>query len=88
MLVEGILYLLGHDAESKMHQLIDKMFALSREAVGCSAISAWSNRADEGEFWVDTVRLLASGRMLTRSLVLRHDSHPGVTLCLHREARA
>jgi SAM-dependent methyltransferase len=85
VLAQGIFYLLGEDAEVKMQRLIEKMFTLAREAVACSAISTWSDRSDPGEYRVDPLRLLTFGRTLTRSLVLRHDYHPGdVTLYLYR----
>lgn len=88
VLAQGIFYLLGDDAEAKMQRLIEKMFAIAREAVACSAISSWSDRADGGEFRVDPQRLLAFGRTLTRSLVVRHDYHPGdVTLYLYKDVR-
>jgi hypothetical protein len=88
VLAQGIFYLLGERAESKMQELLVKMFQLARGAVAVSAISTWSDRdAEAGEYRVDPVALLGFARSLTTSVALRHDYHPGdVTLYLYKRA--
>jgi len=86
VLAQGIFYLLGRNAESKMHTLIKKMFSLSKEAVAFCAISFWSSRKSDNEFYADPVRLLDWCRTLTPRIVLRHDYLPNdVTLYLHKK---
>jgi SAM-dependent methyltransferase len=85
VLAQGIFYLLGDEAEVKMQALIEKMFALAREAVAFSTVSTWAPLRDPDEFQADPVRLLEWARTLTTSLVLRHDYHPGdVTMYLYK----
>lgn len=85
VLAQGIFYLLTPPAEPKMQQLIAHMYALARRAVALTTTSAWSDRRDPGEFYADPVALVASARQLTKSVVLRHDYHPGdVALYLYK----
>jgi len=77
VLAQGIFYLLGDDAESKMQELIEKMYSLANDAVGFSAISSWSPKKDSGEFYADPVKLLEWCRKLTPWLAVHHDYHQG-----------
>ena len=76
ILTEGIFYLLGEDAERKMHTLLDKMFALTRGVLAVGTLSAWAPRQEAGEFYADPAALLAWCRRLTPRVVLRHDYLP------------
>ena len=88
VLAQGIFYLLGEGAEEKMHRLIHTMFRLAREAVAFSAVSAWAERKEPGEFYADPLRLLGFAHGLTTSVVLRHDYHAGdLTMYLYRTVR-
>lgn len=73
VLAQGIFYLLGQDAETKMSRLISRMFELAGEALAFCTISSWATEGDPGEFRPDPVRTLACCKQLTTSLVLRHD---------------
>lgn len=85
VMAQGIFYLLGDNAESKMHGLIEKMFSLSREAVTFCAISSWASNKRDDEFYVDPAAILDWCRILTTRVVLRHDYLPNdVTLYLYR----
>jgi SAM-dependent methyltransferase len=85
VLAQGIFYLLTPPAEPKMDELVARMFTLARRAVAFTTTSAWSNRRDPDEFYADPVQLLGAARELTRSVVLRHDYHPGdVALYLYK----
>jgi SAM-dependent methyltransferase len=87
VLAQGIFYLLGEGAEAKMHELIERMFRLAREAVAFSAISTWGAANDSTEYRVDPARVLEFVQGLTAWVVLRHDYHPGdVTLYLYKRA--
>lgn len=77
VIAQGIFYLLGEGAEVKMHKLIQKMFALCRQAVAFSTLSSWATRQSTSEFYADPSRLLEWCRGVTRSVVFRHDYHPG-----------
>jgi SAM-dependent methyltransferase len=77
VVAQGIFYLLGTEAEAKMHELITKMFALAKEAVAFTTTSSWSDRRATDEFYADPIRLVSFVRSLTRSIALRHDYHPG-----------
>jgi len=86
VLAQGIFYLLGDGAEAKMHALITKMFGIAREAVACSAISAWGPHQDPAEFRVEPARLIDFASSLTTSLVFRHDYHSGdLALYLYKQ---
>lgn len=83
---EGIFYLLGENAEEKMHTLIEKMYDLCTEAFACSAISSWHPKQEENEYYVDPTALTNWAKTLTPSLILRHDYHHGdCTLYLYRK---
>ena len=85
VMAQGIFYLLGDNAESKMYRLIRKMFSLSTEALTICAISSWASEKSEGEFYVNPAALLNWCRKLTTCIVLRHDYLPNdVTLYLYR----
>lgn len=85
VLAQGIFYLLGNNAEAKMHRLIEEIFSLARQAVAFSAISTWARQKDSTEFYADPIKLLDWCRRLTPWLVLRHDYHPGdVTMYLYK----
>lgn len=89
VLAQGIFYLLGDEAEEKMHALITKMFRITREAVACSAISAWGLHQDPNEFRVEPARLISFARSLTTSLVFRTDYHPSdLSLYLYKQVSA
>lgn len=86
VLAQGIFYLLGDEAETKLERLVAKMFALAREAVAFTAISSWSPSRDPGEFYADPARTLDFCRTLTPFVVLRHDYHPGdMAVYLYKE---
>jgi trans-aconitate methyltransferase len=85
VVAQGIFYLLDGDAAAKTQRMIGQMFALARNAVAFSAVSAWGRRDESSEFYVDPVALVEVCRELTTSLTLRHDYHPGdVTMYLYR----
>ena len=86
VLAQGIFYLLGEDAESKMRLLIEKMFSLSKEAVAFCAISSWASKKLAEEFYADPAKLLVCCRTLTPNIVLRHDYLPNdVALYLYKK---
>jgi len=72
----GIFYLLGEEAEMRMQRLIARMFALCREAVAFTSLSAWAGDREAGEFYADPVRILDFCRTLTPYIRLRHDYLP------------
>lgn len=76
VLTEGIFYLLGEDAENKMHMLLERMFALTRGVLAVGTLSAWAPQQTPGEFYADPARLLDRCRRLTPRVVLRHDYLP------------
>ena len=85
VLAQGIFYLLGDNAETKMHTLVEKMFSLSREALAFCAISAWTLNKRNDEFYVDPLALLDWCRKLTTYILLRHDYLPhDVALYLYK----
>jgi cyclopropane fatty-acyl-phospholipid synthase-like methyltransferase len=85
VMAQGIFYLLGKKAESKMHELIEKIFSLSKEALAFCAISSWARDKKDSEFYVDPVALLDWCRTLTTRIVLRHEYLPNdVALYLYR----
>ncbi|MBV9862381.1 MAG: class I SAM-dependent methyltransferase [Alphaproteobacteria bacterium] len=84
----GIFYLLGAGAEGVMQQLIARMFALCREAVAFTSLSAWAADREPGEFYADPAATLSFCRSLTPHLVLRHDYHArDFAVYLYRERR-
>lgn len=88
VLAQGVFYLLGSNAEKKMHLMVDKMFRLAKEAVAFCTISSWSPRKERGEFYADPGKLLRFCKSLTSRVVLRHDYHPGdFTIYLYKEKR-
>lgn len=88
VLAEGIFYLLGEDAEEKMHTLIEKMYGLSSEAFACSGISSWHPHQEPNEYYIDPPKLAEWARKLSPFLTVRHDYHHGdCTLYLYREKR-
>ncbi len=88
VLAQGIFYLLGYNAEAKMHRLIEKMFSLATEAVAFTTISAWASQKGDREFYADPVKLLGWCRQLTPCLVLRHDYHEAdFTMYLYKKRR-
>jgi len=76
VLAQGIFYLLGSDAEAKMHQLIEKMFSLARQAVGFSTISLWADHKERDEFYADPLATVEFCRTLSPKVALRHDYMP------------
>ena len=77
VVAQGIFYLLREDPEARMRAIVERMFALAREAVALTAISTWASKRDPDEFYVAPETALELGRSLTRAVVLRHDYHPG-----------
>lgn len=73
---QGIFYLLGEDAESKMERLIERMFGLAERAAAFCTLSMWAERRDKDEFYVDPLRTLQICHTLTPHVVLRHDYLP------------
>ena len=85
---EGIFYLLGDDAEEKTKTLVKKMFALSKEAFACSAISSWHPHQDPSEYYVDPAAFIDFAHHLTPYVTMRHDYHHGdCTYSLYRAQR-
>jgi trans-aconitate methyltransferase len=86
VLAQGIFYLLGENAEEKMQTMLERMFALAREAVAFTTMSSWAPAQDATEFFADPERLLRFCRGLSPRLVLRHDYHDAdVALYLYKE---
>jgi SAM-dependent methyltransferase len=77
VLAQGIFYLLGSDAEEKMHALMTKLFGLANDVFALCTSSAWSANQDPNEFYADPVEVLSFAHQLTPAVVLRHDYHPG-----------
>jgi SAM-dependent methyltransferase len=73
VVANGIFYLLGDDAETIMQRLVGQLFALCREAVVFTSLSAWAPAQEPGEFYADPLRVLDFCRKLTPHVVLRHD---------------
>lgn len=85
---EGIFYLLGSDAEEKTKTLVKKMFALSKEAFACSAISSWHPHQNPSEYYVDPAAFTGFAHTLTPYVTMRHDYHHGdCTFYLYRSKR-
>lgn len=76
VLAQGIFYLLGDDAERKMHLMIHTMFNLASEALAFCTLSTWASTQNHREFYADPLKTIAFCRQLTPRLVLRHDYLP------------
>jgi SAM-dependent methyltransferase len=64
---------------------IERMFELSKLAVGFNCLSAWAETKEPGEFHADPLKVLSFCRKLTPRVVLRHDYHPrDFTVYLYR----
>lgn len=82
----GIFYLLGADAEAILQRLVARMYALCREAVAFTSLSAWAPDPEPGEFYADPARTLEFCRSLTPYVSLRHDYHArDFAIYLYRE---
>ncbi|MGH2885576.1 MAG: class I SAM-dependent methyltransferase [Solirubrobacteraceae bacterium] len=77
VVAQGIFYLLREAPEERMREIVTRMFTLASEAIAFTAISAWAAERNPDEFYVDPRVALELGHSLTRSVVLRHDYHPG-----------
>lgn len=85
VVAQGIFYLLREDPEERMREIVTRMFALASEAIAFTAISAWAAERNPDEFYVEPSVALELGHSLTKSVVLRHDYHPGdLTLYLYK----
>lgn len=82
----GIFYLLGDDAPTKMRAMISRLYALAHEAVAFCSLSTWAPLKVEGEFHADPNEMLAYCRSLTPWVNLRHAHLPhDFTIYLYRE---
>ncbi|MDA0183502.1 class I SAM-dependent methyltransferase [Solirubrobacter phytolaccae] len=76
VLANGIFYLLGDDALSLMHGLVERMWSHAQRAVAFNSLSAWATDAEAEEFHADPAETVSWVRAtLTPRLVLRHDYH-------------
>jgi SAM-dependent methyltransferase len=71
----GIFYLLGESAQPMMHELINRMYELTDEAVAFNSLSSWCPDKEKGEFYADPLKTLEYCRSLTPWVTLRHDYH-------------
>jgi SAM-dependent methyltransferase len=85
VVANGVFYLLGDDAEAIMRRIIARLFALCRDAVVFTSLSAWAPRREPDEFYPDPLRVIDFCRTLTPYVVLRHDYLPhDFAVSLHR----
>ena len=84
----GIFYLLGDQAWTRMQQIIRRMYGLATAAVAFNSLSTWAEDQEAGEFHADPLQTVDFCRGLTRRVVLRHDYHPrDFTIYLYKAAK-
>lgn len=77
VLASGVFYILGSDADEKMREMLLQMWSRARLGIAFTALSSWSDRRTATEHFADPVRTIEWARSLSRSIVFRHDYHPG-----------
>jgi hypothetical protein len=81
----GLFYLLGAEAKALAPRLIERMFALSRNAVAFSTLSSWATDPKQDEYYADPSETLRFCGSLTPWVTLVHDYHPrDFTVFLYR----
>jgi SAM-dependent methyltransferase len=73
----GIFYRRKADPYGFMAEILKKMFHYSRRGVAFNTLSTWASHHEKTEFYADPLRTIQLVQQLTRSIVLRHDYHPG-----------
>lgn len=82
----GVFYLLGDEAQSRMRQLVARMFALARRAVAFNSLSMWASERSPEEFYADPCDVLDFCRQITPWVTLRHDYLPhDFTVYMYRD---
>lgn len=86
VLSSGIFYLCTEGRFDFMTRMVTAMFDRADEMVAFNCLSAWGDRQDEGEFYVEPDELLRTCRPISRKIALRHDYHPAdVSVFLYKE---
>jgi ubiquinone/menaquinone biosynthesis C-methylase UbiE len=60
-----------------IHQMVKKMFQLSKKGVGFNCLSTWGAKVELDELAINPIDLLALCREITPWVTMRHDYHSG-----------
>lgn len=73
IVANGIFYLLAESQESRMKEMVKKMFEHSREGVIFNSLSTWADMKESGEFYADPSNTLEWCSKISKKVQLKHD---------------
>ena len=73
IIANGIFYLLVERPETKMKEMVEKMFEHSKVGVIFNSLSTWADKKEDDEFYADPCKTLEWCSKISNKIQLKHD---------------